>query len=151
MASRGPEEACKCVACAGEVRRALVVEDHTHIRENVIELLESEGFVAFGAEDGRRGLAIAYAERPDLVLCDLRMPGLSGLEVLREIRTSRDLRDTAFILLTGAVERADIERGLAYGADQVVTKPFSRGDLLAAVRAAPHRHFFRRRSCPVGA
>ena len=151
MASWVPEDSCRCATCAGKVRRALVIEDHAHIRENVIELLESEGFVAFGAEDGRRGLAIAYAEQPDLVLCDLRMPGLSGLEVLREIRASRELRDTPFILLTGAVERADIERGLACGADEIVAKPFSRGDLLAAVRAAPHRHFFRRRSCPVEA
>ncbi len=121
------------------VKKALVVEDDELIRENLIELLEAEGFQAIGAENGRRGLELARSEHPDLIICDIRMPELDGFQVLSEIRASSDLRATPFIFLSAAAERADIRNGMNLGADDYVTKPFTRTEILDAVRTRMER------------
>src|SRR5215213_26934 len=94
------------------VKKALIIEDDEHIRANLMELLDAEGFNALGAENGRRGLALAHRERPDLIISDVRMPELDGLQVLSQVRSSEQLKATPFILLSAAAERSDIRSGM---------------------------------------
>ena len=121
------------------MKKALIIEDDAQIRSNLVELLGEEGYDAVGAENGRRGLEVARSERPDLIICDIRMPELDGFQVLAEIRSSADLRATPFIFLSAAAERADIRSGMNLGADDYVTKPFTRSEILDAVRTRMER------------
>lgn len=117
-----------------EGKTALVIEDDEVIRGNILELLSEEGFTVIGAANGREGLEKALAERPDLILCDIRMPEMDGLEVLHALRQAPETRAVPFIFLTAKAERADIRAGMNLGADDYVTKPFSRLELLASIR-----------------
>ncbi len=121
------------------MKKALVIEDDEAIRANVVELLSEEGFIVAEADNGRAGLELALAERPALVLCDVRMPELDGFGVLRGLRASPNTRATPFIFLSAAADRADIRAGMTLGADDYVTKPFTRGELLDAIRTRLER------------
>lgn len=113
----------------------LVIEDDADVRENLVELLEAEGFAASGAGDGARGLAMASEAPPSVVLCDLRMPVLDGYGVLREIRARSRTRAVPFIFLSAASDREHVREGMRLGADDFVTKPFARRDVLGAIRS----------------
>ncbi len=117
------------------MKRALVIEDDPLIRENVIELLHEEGFQTEGAENGRLGLDSALREAPALILCDVRMPELDGFGVLESVRQNPATRAVPFIFLSAKADRADIRAGMNLGADDYVTKPFTRAELLEAIRA----------------
>jgi len=119
--------------------RILVVEDDPVIRANVLELLTEEGFDVVSAQDGADGLALARARRPDLVVCDIALPKLDGYAVLRAIRDDPAIASTPFIFLTAKAERTDMRAGMNLGADDYLTKPFSRSELLDAVRIRMHR------------
>jgi len=114
----------------------LVVDDDTDIRGLVRELLERSGYDVLEAPDGNEGLRIFYAEQPDLVILDVSMPGLDGWGVLGRIR---ELSDVPVVMLTARAEELDKVRGLRAGADDYVTKPFGRQELLARVDAALRR------------
>lgn len=115
--------------------RVLVIEDEESIRENVRDLLEAEGFDVVTADDGVAGVAAAFEDRPDLILCDIMMPGLDGYEVLEQVRANPDLGLTPFVFLTALADRSDVRKGMSVGADDFVTKPFASEELLSAVRA----------------
>ncbi len=115
----------------------LVVEDDNHIRNGLVDVLESEGYVAVPAADGKQGLSIARQQRFDLIVLDIMMPGLSGYDVCREIR-KKDAT-TPVIMLTAKGEEVDKVVGLELGADDYVTKPFGVRELLARVAAALRR------------
>jgi two-component system sensor histidine kinase/response regulator len=117
------------------VKRVLIIEDDSLIRENLIELLTEEGFDASGAENGRVGLDLALKDPPAIVLCDVRMPELDGYGVLEAIRENPATRGLPFIFLSAKADRADVRAGMNLGADDYVTKPFTRAELLEAVRA----------------
>lgn len=117
--------------------RVLVVEDDAHIRAGLVDALESEGYAAVSAADGKQGLAQARQQKFDLILLDIMMPGLSGYDVCREIRR-RD-RVTPVIMLTAKGEEVDKVVGLELGADDYVTKPFGVRELLARVAAVLRR------------
>ncbi len=117
------------------MKRALIIEDDALIRENIIELLSEEGFEAFGAENGRVGLDLALDDPPAIVLCDVRMPELDGFGVLEAIRNDARTRNLPFVFLSAKADRADVRAGMNLGADDYVTKPFTRAELLEAVRA----------------
>jgi DNA-binding response OmpR family regulator len=110
----------------------LVVDDESDIRGLVQELLQRSGHDVIGAADGNDGLRRFYADKPDLVILDVQMPGLDGWGVLDRIR---ELSDVPVIMLTARVEEMDKVRGLRAGADDYVTKPFGRQELLARVDA----------------
>jgi len=114
----------------------LVVDDEAGIRDLVGTYLRNEGFIVDEAADGESALERFRRRRPDLVVLDLRLPGIDGYEVLREIR-----RDSAafVILLTARSEETDKLVGLELGADDYVTKPFSPRELVARVRAVLRR------------
>lgn len=117
------------------MKHALVIEDDALIRENVIELLTEEGFQAEGAENGRAGLNAALKSPPALIICDVRMPELDGFGVLEAIRQNPATRAVPFIFPSAKADRADVRAGMNMGADDYVTKPFTRAELLEAIRA----------------
>ena len=112
-------------------RTILVVEDEPTLRETLAEALESDGFRVISAADGREALSVFRAERPDLVLLDLMLPELSGVEVCRILRAESA---TPIIMLTAKDSELDKVVGLELGADDYVTKPFSLRELTARIR-----------------
>jgi CheY-like chemotaxis protein len=105
--------------------QVLIADDEPHVLELVRITLEDERVQVTEAQDGETALALAHALRPDVILLDVEMPGLDGLEVCRRLRMDPAFTDTAIVMLTAAAQRQDVERGLAAGADEYLTKPFS--------------------------
>jgi CRP-like cAMP-binding protein/ActR/RegA family two-component response regulator len=115
------------------MKTILLIEDNDFIRENTAEILELTGYTVRTAADGQAGVKLALAERPDLVLCDIMMPVLDGYGVLHIFNQNPRLAGVPFIFLTAKTERADLRHGMALGADDYLTKPFEKSDLLSAV------------------
>ena len=113
-------------------RTILVVEDETTLRETLADALEVEGFRVIAAADGRDALARFRADKPDLILLDLMLPELSGIEVCRIIRAESGV---PIVMLTAKDSELDKVVGLELGADDYVTKPFSLRELSARIRA----------------
>jgi DNA-binding response OmpR family regulator len=118
-------------------RRVLVVEDDASIMLGLRINLEAEGYTVLLAEDGEKGLAIARAERPDLVILDVMLPKLNGLQLLQTVR--REGLAMPIIVLSARTAEIDKVTGLELGAEDYVAKPFSLAELLARVRAALRR------------
>jgi len=116
--------------------KILVVDDEAKIVKLVRSYLEQAGFTVVEANDGQTALIQARREKPDLVVLDLGLPGIDGIEVTRILRRERD---TPIIMLTARVEDTDRIVGLELGADDYVTKPFNPRELLARVRAVLRR------------
>ncbi len=112
-------------------RTILVVDDEATLRETLVEALELEGFRAVPAADGREALAKFRSEQPDLVLLDLMLPELSGVEVCRILRSESTV---PIVMLTARDSEVDKVVGLELGADDYVTKPFSLRELTARIR-----------------
>jgi DNA-binding response OmpR family regulator len=120
----------------GKVRRILAVDDEPrYIRAMQINL-GARGYEVLSARDGQAAVALAASEEPDLIVLDVRMPGLDGYEVCRRIR---EFSSVPIIMLTALAEDADKVKGLDVGADDYVTKPFSAAELLARVQAVLRR------------
>ena len=113
-------------------RTILVVDDEPTLREALVDALEADGFRVVAAADGREALTQFRAERPDLVLLDLMLPELSGIEVCRIIRAESGV---PIVMLTAKDSELDKVVGLELGADDYVTKPFSLRELSARIRA----------------
>ncbi len=116
--------------------RILIVEDEPSLSEPLSFLLKREGYETEVADDGREALAAFDRDNADLVLLDLMLPGLSGTEVCRELRTRSSV---PIIMLTAKDSEVDIVVGLELGADDYVTKPYSTRELLARIRAVLRR------------
>ncbi|HLQ36112.1 MAG TPA: response regulator transcription factor [Chloroflexota bacterium] len=113
-------------------KKVLVVDDDPIMRDTLAYNLRREGYECFLAVDGTQALGMARTERPDLVLLDLMMPGIDGLEVCRMLRRESDL---PILILTAKDDEFDKVLGLEVGADDYITKPFSIRELLARVKA----------------
>ena len=116
--------------------RILVIEDDPANRALLIHLLESEGYRVHATGDGDAGLRAVATTRPDLVLLDVGLPGLDGFELTRRIRLDLRLATLPVLLLTGRTGVDDIVTGLNAGADDFITKPFARPELIARIRSA---------------
>jgi two-component system alkaline phosphatase synthesis response regulator PhoP len=116
--------------------KILVVDDERNIVDLVSAYLKKDGFPVLTALDGESGLALAKKERPALIVLDIMLPGMDGLEVLAQVRR---IYDPYIIMLTAKTEEIDRVVGLSVGADDYVTKPFSPRELVARVRAALRR------------
>ena len=117
-------------------RRALVVDDALEFRELVARILRREGFVIETASDGIRGVELARSFRPDVIVLDLGLPGIDGIDACRQIR---GLTDAYIVMLTGRSDEVDKLIGLAVGADDYVTKPFSARELVARIKVLLRR------------
>lgn len=122
-------------------RKILIVEDEKDIRGLVRYNLEAEGFAVVEASDGEIGLALAASERPALVILDLMLPGLPGLEVCRLLRARAEMLQVPVLILTARAAEVDKILGLEMGADDYVTKPFSPRELVARVKAVLRRAY----------
>ena len=111
----------------------LVVEDETPLVTMLRYNLEKEGFRVAAAPDGQEALLLLAEEKPDLVLLDWMLPGVSGLELCRRIRRCPEWRDLPVVMLTARAEEADRVRGLETGADDYVTKPFDVSQITATI------------------
>jgi DNA-binding NarL/FixJ family response regulator len=119
--------------------KILIIEDEPDLRTNLREVLELEGFQALVAAGGAEGLALAKRELPDLILCDLLMPGIDGHAVLESLRGDSQTARIPFIFLTAKAERGDVRAGMDLGADDYLAKPVRVDELLGAIRARLER------------
>ena len=117
------------------VAKILVAEDEPDIRELIRLTLSFRGFDVLVAEDGHAALRLADASEPDLVLLDVRMPGLSGYEVCQRLRRLDHLRETPVVFLSAKGQDAEVQNGLAAGADDYILKPFAPDELVARLKA----------------
>ncbi|HET8912052.1 MAG TPA: response regulator transcription factor [Ktedonobacteraceae bacterium] len=120
--------------------KVLVIDDEENIVEFVKLGLRYEGFQVESASDGLQGLAAAQRINPDIIILDLMMPGIDGLEVCRRLRSNPVTQDVPVIMLTAKDEVRDRVQGLGAGADDYLTKPFSFDELLARLKAILRRH-----------
>ena len=121
------------------MKKILVIEDEPEMRRNLTTILRLEKFQPVAAENGRVGLELAGRERPDLILCDVMMPELDGYGVIAALRANADTAATPFIFLTAKGEKPDIRAGMNLGADDYLTKPVAKADLLEAIRSRLER------------
>ena len=117
--------------------RILIVEDEESILMSLEDDLRHEGYTVTGETNGARGLELAQAGGKDLIILDLMLPGLDGLEICKQLRAAGDT--TPILMLTAKSQEVDKVLGLELGADDYVTKPFSRRELLARVKALLRR------------
>jgi diguanylate cyclase (GGDEF)-like protein len=117
------------------MKTILVIEDDPAIRNNIAMILRSQGFVILQAEDGLTGIELALGADPDLIVCDIMLPEISGYEILEQLRQVPESAVTPFIFLTALADRADMRQGMNLGADDYLTKPFTSQELIGAVNA----------------
>lgn len=115
------------------VAKILVIEDEEPIRDNLEDILDGEGFIVIAACNGKEGVALATTEIPDLILCDRMMSPGDGSYVLFAIRANPVTSQIPFIFLTAMAAQEDFREGMVEGADDYLSKPFSRVHLLPAI------------------
>ena len=115
--------------------RVLLIEDQAPMRRNLALMLKMEGFEVLVAENGRSGLELARREKPDVILCDVMMPELDGYGVLEQLRADPATATLPFIFLTARGDKPDLRHGMNLGADDYLTKPAARAEVLAAIAA----------------
>jgi two-component system phosphate regulon response regulator PhoB len=118
------------------LRTVVIADDEPSMRLLVHATIDSDDYFVVEAADGDQAWALIQKHKPSLVLLDVQMPGLTGLDLLRSIKSDPHLKATRVILLTAKAQEADIEAGLIAGADFYLTKPFSPLDLLTRVEEA---------------
>ncbi len=113
----------------------LVIEDERYLLEDIMELLQYTTFTVQGVINGEQGIEMALQSTPDLILCDIMMPGLDGFEVLEQIRSYPSTANIPFIFLSAKADRGSLRQGMDLGADDFITKPFTSAELLTAIFA----------------
>jgi DNA-binding response OmpR family regulator len=121
------------------VRKILVVDDEATLLDTIAFNLENDGYQVVRAADGYSTLEAARKESPDLIILDIMLPGIDGLEVCRQLRRESSTATTPIMMLTARSDEIDKVVGLEVGADDYMTKPFGRRELLARVRALLRR------------
>ena len=121
------------------MRKILVIEDEPEMRRNLTTILRLEQFQPLAAENGQAGVELAKREKPDLIVCDVMMPKLDGYGVIAALRADDETAGIPFIFLTAKGEKPDVRAGMNVGADDYLTKPVAKADLLAAIRSRLER------------
>ncbi len=121
------------------MKKVLVIEDEPEMRRNLATILRMESFHPVTAENGRVGVELARKEKPDMILCDVMMPDLDGYGVIAALRASAETVAIPFIFLTAKGEKPDVRAGMNLGADDYLTKPVGKADLLSAIRSRLER------------
>ena len=115
------------------MKKVLIIEDEQELRNSIREMLFYENFQTLTAENGTEGIEVAEEKQPDVILCDILMPDISGFDVLKRLNRNERFYKTPFIFLTALNERHNFRQGMELGADDYLTKPFSRDELLGAI------------------
>ena len=122
------------------MEKILIIEDEHLILDSISEYLQLEGYECLKAISGEEGIQEANDETPDLIVCDIKMPGLNGHEVLKELRANPRTSTIPFIFLSALVKKSDLRKGMILGADDYLTKPFEPEDLLDSVKTRLEKH-----------
>ena len=122
------------------MKKILVIEDEAETRDNLVLMLEMEGFKPCSAPNGRLGVEVAKRELPDVILCDVSMPELDGYGVLEALRAHNVTVSIPFIFLTAKGDKKDLRTGMNLGADDYLTKPATAEEVLSAINARLDRH-----------
>lgn len=117
------------------MKTILVIEDNEDIRENVEEILSLSNYKVITAPNGKEGIETAQKARPDLIICDIMMPGIDGYGVLHVLHKDPETQSIPFIFLTSKSERSDLRTAMEMGADDYITKPFAGNELLNAIES----------------
>ena len=113
----------------------LVIEDEKALRENIAEIIAHYGFRVISTPTGEEGIRMALEFIPDIIICDIMLPGIDGFEVFTRVKQIPQLPTTAFIFLTAKSTRSDTRIGMNMGADDYLTKPFTKEELINSIRA----------------
>ena len=132
-----------------ETRKILVIEDEPNVLELIVRILTLEAFDVDGRGDAQSGLARMRAFQPDMVLLDVMLPRMDGLELCRRIKGEPGFGDVLVVMLTGRGRESDVAEGLAAGADDYLIKPFDADSLVRCVRAVHRRGPFREHPRPL--
>jgi len=122
------------------MQNILVIDDSDDIRMVVVKTLASFGYATREAKDGLEGIQMALNEQPDLIMCDVTMPGMDGYRTLAAIRELPVIASIPFIFMTARVGREDLRRAMASGADDYLIKPFEPEELIEAIMSRLERH-----------
>lgn len=122
------------------MKNILVIEDDINIRESITDLLRIKNYAITQANDGKEGLHYAKKINPDLILCDIMMPGIDGYEVLKRLRMKKETANIPFIFLSAKSQMTEIREGMNLGADDYLAKPFKAKDLFSAVESRLNRY-----------
>ena len=122
-----------------EKNQILIIEDEKDIGELLEYNLQKEGFDTILANNGESGLRVARKEKPNLLILDLMLPGIDGLDVCRLIKSDNDIKNISIVMLTALGQEEDIVKGLESGADDYITKPFSFKVLIARIKSVLRR------------
>ncbi len=114
--------------------KVLVVDDEKNIRENIVEILELNGYEASSAENGKQGIGVFYEFKPDFVLCDIMMPELDGYGFLEHIKSDLNSINVPIVFLSAKAELEEHELALSKGASDFMMKPFKISDLINIIR-----------------
>ena len=117
------------------MKTVLIIEDNEDIRENVAEILMLSDYNVLTAANGKEGIEVAQARHPDLIICDIMMPGVDGYGVLHVLHKDPGTQNIPFIFLTSKSERSDFRSAMDMGADDYITKPFAGNELLNAIES----------------
>jgi signal transduction histidine kinase len=115
--------------------KILIIEDQISLKDEINDLFSFEGYIAFSASNGIEGLEMARKHLPDLILCDIMLPGLNGHEILQELRKDEITRLIPFIFMTALSQREDFRAGMELGADDYISKPFTWEELHKSVKS----------------
>ena len=115
------------------MKKILLIEDDDIVRGGIKELLSSVGYNVFSAENGTDGVKLAKELIPDLIICDVMMPGISGYKVLEYLNVDEKTTVIPFIFLTAKAEMSDLRKGMELGADDYIIKPFDSKTLINAI------------------
>lgn len=113
----------------------LVIEDEKALRENITDIIAHYGFRVISSATGEDGIQLAIEHAPQIIICDIMLPGIDGFEVFNRIKQNDHLTIASFIFLTAKSTRSDTRTGMDMGADDYLTKPFTKEELLNSIRA----------------
>ncbi len=113
----------------------LIIEDESDLLEEIVDTLRFEGFKVFKAQTGEEGLRVAREKKPDIILCDIVLPGMNGFDILNELKNDDNYHLVPFIFITAKTERVNLRLGMDLGADDYIIKPFARQELINSVNA----------------
>jgi CheY-like chemotaxis protein len=133
------EPLARFLMCKRAMNSILVIDDTEDIRNLIAAVLTDYGFTVREAPNGQRAVQMIAEEKPDLVICDVNMPAMSGYETLAAVRESSQTASIPFILMTGSVSHDGFRRGMVSGADDYLVKPFTSDELIEAVMSRLER------------